>query len=320
VAFGLQYQAQALAVTDEIRGAVNLTVLDSRAQWSEALQQLEDEPMIMKRTFLAWSIAAMSLTGLAFAQQSATVTLKSGERLSTQLVDLSGSGYTVRVNGQERQIGQNDVAAIDFAGDTISTSDWDKLNSGGQVLILKSGENLTGQLVDIGGTSPLRMTFRTSSGERDFSSNDIARIVMTRPDNVPAASTGVGNTGSTPAQGVTVSSQQPWTATGIAVRRGDWVTFSTSGDVHIGGDGDPKAGPDGVSGVLAPGAPLANAPAGALIGRVGSGAVFMIGSRNRIQMPAAGQLFLGVNDGHLPDNNGAFQVQVAREGGTLRRQ
>ena len=273
---------------------------------------------MVKRTILAWSVAAMSLTGLAFAQQGATITLKSGERLSAQLMDLGGVGYTVRVNGQERQIAPNDVSAIDFTGDTISTADWDKLNNGGQILILKSGEVITGQLVDIGGTSPLRMTFRTSSGERDFSSNDIARVVMSRPENVSASTPTTGSTGTTNVLGLTVSSLQAWTPTGIAVRRGEWVTFSTSGEVHIGGDGDPVASPNGINGVLAPGAPLANAPAGALIGRVANGAPFLIGSRNRVQMPAAGQLFLGVNDGHLPDNKGSFQVQAARESGSLR--
>ncbi len=58
----------------------------------------------------------MSLTAMAFAQQSATVTLRSGERLSAQLMDLGGVGYTVRVDGQERQIPANEVAAIDFTG------------------------------------------------------------------------------------------------------------------------------------------------------------------------------------------------------------
>ncbi len=121
-------------------------------------------------------------------------------------------------------------------------------------------------------------------------------------------------------QSVTVSSQQQWTPTGINVRRGDWVTFSTSGDVRIGGDGNPTAGPNGVgSGARAPDAPVSTAPAGALIGRVGNSQAFSIGTQNRVQMPAAGLLFLGVNDGHLQDNEGTFQVQVAREGGALRR-
>ena len=42
---------------------------------------------MLKRTFVAWSVAALSLTGIAFAQESATITLRSGERLSAQLVD-----------------------------------------------------------------------------------------------------------------------------------------------------------------------------------------------------------------------------------------
>jgi hypothetical protein len=122
------------------------------------------------------------------------------------------------------------------------------------------------------------------------------------------------------AQGLTVSSQQQWTPTGISVRTGDFVTFSSSGEVRIGGEGNPTAGPNGVNtGARAPDAPVPTAPAGALIGRVGNGTAFAIGTQNRVQMPDSGQLFLGVNDGHLQDNEGAFQVQVAREGGTIRR-
>jgi hypothetical protein len=60
--------------------------------------------MKMKTTILTWSVAAMSLSGVAFAQQSATLTMRSGEQLNAQLMDLSGVGYTVSVNGQERQI------------------------------------------------------------------------------------------------------------------------------------------------------------------------------------------------------------------------
>jgi hypothetical protein len=277
---------------------------------------------MMKRTIVACSIASMSLTGMAFAQVGATLTTKSGQTMSVQVVDLNASGFAVKADGQDKQISPNDVAAIDFTGGTVSSSDWDKLNGGGQVLMLKSGETVTGQLTDIGGTSPLRLTFRTASGEREFSSNEVARIVMARPDNAAAntAPAAVGSAGTTAAQGVTVSSQMQWTPTGIAVRRGEWVTFSSTGDVKIGGEGNPTANPDGVTtGARAPDAPVAAAPAGALVGKIGNGPAFLIGGRNRVQMNAAGQLFLGVNDGHLQDNEGSFQVQVAREGAVSRR-
>jgi len=264
----------------------------------------------------------MSLTGMAFAQVGATLTTKSGQTMSVQVVDLNASGFAVKADGQDKQISPNDVAAIDFTGGTVSNSDWDKLNNGGQALILKSGETVTGQLTDIGGTSPLRLTFRTSSGEREFSSNEVARIVMARPDNAAANSpaTAVATSGTNAAQGVTVSSQMQWTPTGITVRRGEWVTFSTTGEVKIGGEGNPTANADGVTtGARAPDAPVAAAPAGALVGKIGNGAAFLIGGHNRVQMNAAGQLFLGVNDGHLQDNDGSFQVQVAREGAVSRR-
>lgn len=271
-----------------------------------------------RKTILAWA-AAMSVTAIAFGQQSATLTLRSGERLSAQLMDLGGVGYTVRVDGQERQIPANDVAAIDFTGGSISSSDWDKLSGGGQLLILKSGETITGQLVDIGGSSPLRMTFRTSSGERDFSSNDIARIVMSRPDNAAATSGTAASSGAATGPGIAIPSQQQWTPTGVTVRRGDWVSFNASGEIHIGSEGNPAIGVNGLAGVLAPGAPVANGASGALIGRVGNSAPFLIGGQSRMQMPAAGQLFLGVNDGNLPDNTGSFQVQVTPDAGTARR-
>jgi len=162
----------------------------ARASVDRVRDRVKGMSIMKKKVVLAWSVAAISLTGIAFAQPSATVTLRSGERLSAHIVDLGGSGYTVRVDGQERQIGTNDVAAIDFTGGSVSNADWDKLSGGGQLLMLKNGETITGQLLDVGGTSPLRLTFRTSSGEREFSSNDVARIVMARPDNARADNAG----------------------------------------------------------------------------------------------------------------------------------
>lgn len=265
---------------------------------------------MMKRTFVALSIAALSLTGTAFAQEPATVTLRSGEKLQGQLVDMGGAGYTVKVDGQDRQIPTNDVAAIDF-NNSLTNSDYDKLTSG-QALMLKSGQVVNGQLVDVGGTSPLRLTFRTSSGDQqDYTSNDVSRIVLARPNSVD---TGVGTGGSASGNGITVGSQRQWTPTGMSVRRGEWVTFDSTGEIKIGGDGNPTATPNGVGGgTLAPGSPLPQAAAGVLLGRVGNSAPFVIGSQTRVQMPAAGQLFLGINDGHLPDNEGNFQVQVSRQ-------
>ena len=54
--------------------------------------------------------------------------------------------------------------------------------------------------------------------------------------------------------------------------------------------------------------------AGALIGRIGNNTPFGIGTQGTFPAPAAGQLFLGINDSNFSDNEGEFRVQISRQG------
>lgn len=124
-----------------------------------------------------------------------------------------------------------------------------------------------------------------------------------------------GNTSASPAatsgQLINVDSANRWTDTGITVRQGDLLTFDVSGSIQLSNDSNDIAGPAGArSGRRAAGAPLSNAPAGALIGRIGNRPAFAIGDQTSIRAPYGGPLFLGVNDDHLPDNSGHFRVMV----------
>jgi hypothetical protein len=52
---------------------------------------------------------------------------------------------------------------------------------------------------------------------------------------------------------------------------------------------------------------------GGLIGRVGTGAPFAIGSNSQlISMPTNGRLYLGINDKSTGDNSGTFTVTIVR--------
>jgi hypothetical protein len=269
-----------------------------------------------KRTILALSVTALISTGLAQAQENATLVLRSGDRVSGQLVDMGGVGFTVRSGGQERNVPTNDVAVIDFSGGSMSDADWAKVNQGQQALWLKNGDVIHGHLFDIAGTSPLRITFKTSSGDREFSSGDIARIVMARPSNAPAST---GSLTAPTGSGLTVSPRQQWTATGITVRRGEVITFRTTGEIQLSTDTNDVATPAGSKAARrAAGAPLPDVLAGALIGRINNGRPFGIGTATSVPMPEAGQLFLGVNDDGLEDNQGEFRVEIQRSGPTRR--
>ena len=270
---------------------------------------------MIRKTVVALSIAAVAVANAASAQENATLTLRSGERLSGQLMDLGGGGFIVRISDQERRIPTNDVAVIDFTGAGTSQSDWDRLGSG-QFAVLRDGQILTGQLTDIGGTAPLRLSFSVNGANRDVMSNAVAKIVLARPNDAAPSTPPPTGGGTAPIDGLMVPARQRWTPTGLTVRRGETVTVNATGEIKYGGGADHKASPNGSS-ERQPNNPVPNATTGALIGRIGNGQPFAIGSS--FQAPAAGQLFLGVNDTTLDDNDGSFQVQLQGSAARTRR-
>jgi hypothetical protein len=192
------------------------------------------------------------------------------------------------------------------------------------LFVMRDGSAVQGKLYHIAadGTSvsfdPLGTT--GVADRRTVPSNQIARIYINAPKarsvyasvinaNAERPSE-VGTTGGE-GQSVTVQGNQAWTDTGINVRRGQPMIFTTSGEIQVGSGR--STGPDGVDPTGGDTAryPIRSMGLGGLIGRVGNSAPFRIGSNSQpIRMPAAGRLFLGVNDDHHPDNNGAFSVVV----------
>jgi hypothetical protein len=263
-------------------------------------------------------VGALACTAVLFfaapadAQESATLVLRSGERISGELVDLNARGFAIRVGGELRRVNKADVAIVEFSGGAELNSDWNaRLSSGQQVVQLRSGEMIAGNLYDISGTHPLKITVDTGSGRRDFNSSDVGRIYL-------SSKTGAVATGGTSAQpsvpGATVvPGNQQWVATGLTVRRGETITFQTTGEVQLSASANDKAQAAGaMSQRKAPGSPLPSEFAGALIARIGNGQPFAIGNQTSVRMPESGPLYLGINDDAVGDNSGQFNVVITR--------
>ena len=117
----------------------------------------------------------------------------------------------------------------------------------------------------------------------------------------------VGTTGEL----VTVDSSVRWTDTGITVRAGDTLTFDVTGQVRLSDNPGDVADQGGTpSSRRAANAPVRNAPAGGLIARIGNGQPVYVGERRAVRAPSNGRLYLGVNDDHLADNQGQYQVSI----------
>jgi len=113
---------------------------------------------------------------------------------------------------------------------------------------------------------------------------------------------------------VAVSSQLAWTDSGLTLRAGDRIQIRATGQIQFSGNGRDVAEPDGARGrPPTANAPLPNIEIGALIGRIGNSAPFLIGSDSGdLRAPRDGRLYLGVNDDVLRDNRGEFRVQIIR--------
>lgn len=277
------------------------------------------------RNIVAIGALVCGLAVPVLAQHSATVVLRSGDRVSGDLIDYNASGFVMRVNGQDRSFSSGEVASVELTGGrTLNADQQAKLNGGGQFLLLNDGSTVDGRLYDIGGRVPLTIAFDTPSGRRDFSSNDVAGIYVAGSRSTQAGVTPPRtppiDVAPVPAGAVIVAGNQQWTQTSVNVAAGETVRFQANGEIRFTGDANDRSQPAGsLNQKRVGGAPIPSALAGALIGRVNNGAPFAIGNQASVRMPAGGTLFLGINDDNTNDNSGQYNVVISQDGGTQGR-
>lgn len=293
--------------------------------------------MKLRRFAVASAFIACAAIAVS-AATSATFIMTNGQRVSGELVFHGGQGNNMIDNqlnlgnaGKEQSYPMDQVAVIDVAGGNPSQDELSKALSSSQAMSLRDGTVQSGQFVNIQNGNTL--VWRNDSGqEQRYGLDSVARVYLNtqsarqaynfNPSSAPSASQAVGTSGATGAVGrarrsgnaYVVQANQPWTDTGIQVNAGDQVTFHAGGRIAT-MPGQPPVGPDGKTGDTSANYPMPSAAAGALIGRVGTGAPFLIGSQQApIQMQSSGTLQLGVNDDFFGDNAGTFSVAIQVNG------
>jgi hypothetical protein len=284
----------------------------------------------MRRKLAATVIAlCLGVAGVATAAD-VTFVLNSGERQSGQLVYHTGTNISLIQNGRERSFPVGEVAAIIYNDGDPNQNEIGQLPTSDNppelerhTLVMRDGRVLHGKVYH---WNPDNVVFDTTSGRGTYNANDVARLYLSGPparrvfggnnnQNLAGNMRGRGRRGGRmgdPVASVRVEANQPWTDTGLVVQSGERITFSTNGTITFGKD--MNTGPDGDKNLPARASyPVRDMPVGGLIGRIGNGRAFAIGStRTPITMPTGGRLFLAVNDDDIRDNSGGFDVQIYR--------
>jgi len=263
------------------------------------------------------------------ASERATFILTDGERKSGPVVFHTQSrenlinGYLNlgADNGKEQTFPVDQVAVIDFVGGAPPAAELQALPPSGHLLAMRNGQTEQGRFVNLIGGNTVRWTDQNGT-ERDIPIREVSRIYLNPQSartafNYTGPSAAVGTSGQQQAAAapgeVRVLANQPWTATGLYVRKGERIAFRTTGEINFGRSPGQTANADGNDQLRNRSYPVASMPVGGLIGKVGASAPFPIGSNAQpITMPADGVLMLGINDTDVSDNSGYFSVVVTR--------
>lgn len=232
-----------------------------------------------------------------------TVRLKDGSIIKGRITDFSGGKFTIEIGeGERKRTLTFDAADVD----SITFDSFERASSA-------SNRPSTGPA----STPPRYETVVTNSPSD-------TRPASTRPTETAAAnsSTSPNTTTARPAANTAIkpielsikvladNTANGWTNSGWVVKKGQRIRISGTGEVSLGKG--IKSTPAGLWDVDDPNKLLKAVPTGALLAVIGddNNDFLFIGDEREFIAARDGALFLGINEGNLNDNSGAFNVKI----------
>lgn len=261
----------------------------------------------------ATPLAAVALVcALAAGALADTIRLRDGTVIRGQIIAFKDQQFTVLIgrgaSGRRSRI-------------TLYIEDVDSIEFDSALGNVTTGTGAAGIGDVVGGGS---------STDRDAGTNDTNVPPVSRPAPTPTPArstppaTSTGRTTSPPS-GTTPSyfpikvrvladnTANGWTSSGFTVRRGQRIRITASGRVSLGNG--VIATPTGLPRVVDNDKLMPDDPTGGLIAVIGddNNDFIFIGASREFVAQRDGVLFLGVNEGNLNDNSGAYDVTVEAE-------
>lgn len=261
----------------------------------------------MKKHFFRSLIVFVLILGVSVPVLADTIRLKDGTVIRGQIVSFKNEQFTILVGSGARgrksrmTVYMEDVESIEFdnAGNTGNQTDDSNNNTQTYQPPVSQPNNTqpnNSQQTNNNSSSqppPMNNSGNNTNNSSSSSANpSFFQInVRVRADN---ASNG-------------------WTNSGLVVRRGQRLRISASGRVSLGTNRFATA--DGLPAIADRDKLMRNQPTGGLIAVIGddNDDFIFIGRGHDFVAQRDGVLFLGVNEGNLSDNTGAFDVVIEAE-------
>jgi hypothetical protein len=275
----------------------------------------------------------LSLASLTFAD---TIRLKDGSIIKGRIVNFTSGKFTVVIGDGSRQRQMNfyadEVESIEFDPTSIPIAE----NKPATQLPVKSNTSTTNAntsnpinettIITVGDTNknnPQTTSPKTSTTNTSQTTNSNTTDINSNTNNSKPPITTPTTTNPTPTNN-TLGSQpiklsvkvladntaNGWTNSGWVVKKGQRIRIIGTGNVSLGSGN--FSTPSGLSSLSDKDKLLPKEATGALIAVIGddNNDFILIGNSREFVATRDGALFLGLNEGNLNDNSGAFQVTI----------
>ncbi|HEY0320607.1 MAG TPA: LecA/PA-IL family lectin [Pyrinomonadaceae bacterium] len=246
----------------------------------------------MRKRFSTPILATLLILSMCLAAFADTIKLKDGSVIRGQVIGFRDQQFIVLV-GQgargrrsEMRIYMEDVESVEF--DNAGAANTGGLDDGGSSTSTSRPSNTRpGNSNPVGGGGGNTSNPRPSSSSPNF----FQLNTRVRGD----------------------ATTNGWTNTGLVVRRGQRVRITATGNVNLGAGR--VSTPAGIRTIADRDKLMRDEPTGALIAVIGddNDEFILIGRSREFVAQRDGVLFLGVNEGNLNDNTGAFDAVIEAE-------
>ncbi len=247
--------------------------------------------MLFKSKFFSVICAlciTLTMTVFAFGD---TLRLKDGSIIKGKIVSFGDGKFVVLVGDGTRQrqlnFSASEVESIAFDSDSTPTANVNTSNND------SSNTDINSTVITVGQAAPKITNLPTPAPKINTDTN------MQTPKPIEI---GVKVLADNTANG--------WTNSGWVVRKGQKIKISSAGRVSLGGGRYSTA--SGIASLADANKLMAKEATGGLIAVIGdnNNNFIFIGDSREFVAAQDGALFLGVNEGNLDDNSGAFDVKI----------